>query len=126
MSRLRPAAPVLAALSLGLLAAWPLLANAGFLLTRGGGDSPFLLLRLHQLVSALSAGQFPVRWMPDAAFGLGYPFFNYYAARYNSGVLLNLAGYRELATRELATADHLKAVSAPADVYARLSDAVSH
>ena len=53
-------------------------------------------------------------------------FFNYYAARYNSGVLLNLAGYRELATRELATADHLKAVSAPADVYARLSDAVSH
>lgn len=53
-------------------------------------------------------------------------FFNYYATRYNSGILLNLAGYRELASRELAAADHLKAISAPADVYARLSDAVSH
>lgn len=52
-------------------------------------------------------------------------FFNYYATRYNSGILLNLAGYKELATRELAAAEHLKAVSAPADVYARLSDPVS-
>ncbi len=93
MSRLRPAAPVLAALSLGLLAAGPLLANAGFLLTRGGGDSPFLLLRLHQLVSALSAGQFPVRWMPDADYGYGYPFFNYYAALpYYVAALLRFLG----------------------------------
>ncbi len=62
------------------LAAWPLLANPGFLNTRGGGDSPFLLFRLQQLYTALRQGVFPVRWMPDAAFGLGYPFFNYYAA----------------------------------------------
>jgi len=62
------------------LAALPLLLNPGFLNTRGGGDSPFLLFRLHQLYSALAQGVFPVRWMPDAAFGLGYPFFNYYAA----------------------------------------------
>lgn len=53
-------------------------------------------------------------------------YFNYYATRYNSGILLNLAGYKELATRELAAAEQLKAVSAPAHVYARLSDAVSH
>ena len=63
-----------------LLAAAPLLLNAGFLNTRGGGDSPFLLFRLHQLEAALREGVFPVRWMPDAAFGLGYPFFSYYAA----------------------------------------------
>ncbi|MBI3241473.1 MAG: hypothetical protein HYZ49_04175 [Chloroflexi bacterium] len=61
------------------LAALPLFLNPGFLNTRGGGDSPFLLFRLHQLYSALTQGVFPVRWMPDAAFGLGYPFFNYYA-----------------------------------------------
>jgi hypothetical protein len=62
------------------LAALPLFLNPGFLNTRGGGDSPFLLFRLHQLYSAVTQGVFPVRWMPDAAFGLGYPFFNYYAA----------------------------------------------
>ena len=62
------------------LAALPLFLNPGFLNTRGGGDSPFLLFRLHQLYSALAQGVFPVRWMPDAAFGLGYPFFHYYAA----------------------------------------------
>lgn len=62
------------------LAASPLFLNPGFLNTRGGGDSPFLLFRLHQLYSAVTQGVFPARWMPDAAFGLGYPFFNYYAA----------------------------------------------
>ena len=62
------------------LAALPLWLGPGFLNTRGGGDSPFLLFRLHQLMEALGQGVFPVRWMPDAALGLGYPFFNYYAA----------------------------------------------
>ena len=52
----------------------------GVVNTRGGGDSPFLLLRTHQLAANLRAGVFPVRWMPDAAYGLGYPFFSYYAA----------------------------------------------
>lgn len=65
---------------MALAAALPLFLHPGFLNTRGGGDSPFLLFRLHQLTAALSEGVFPVRWMPDAAFGLGYPFFNYYAA----------------------------------------------
>lgn len=64
----------------GLAAALPLLADGGLLNTRGGGDSPFLLFRLYELLANLRAGVFPVRWMPDAAYGLGYPFFNYYAA----------------------------------------------
>ncbi len=61
-------------------AALPLFFDSGFLNTRSGGDSPFLLFRLHQLYVALGDGHFPARWMPDAAYGLGYPFFNYYAA----------------------------------------------
>lgn len=68
-----------AALLIAGAAALPLFSQSGFLNTRGGGDSPFLLQRLHQLVSALSDGHFPVRWMPDANYGYGYPFFNYYA-----------------------------------------------
>jgi len=67
------------ALSLSVLACLPLLAGRGFVNTRAGGDSPFLLVRLHQLVANLRGGVFPARWMPDAAYGLGYPFFNYYA-----------------------------------------------
>ena len=55
------------------------MSQPGLLNTRGGGDSPFLLQRLHQLVTALQDGHFPVRWMPDANYGYGYPFYNYYA-----------------------------------------------
>ncbi|HKZ71078.1 MAG TPA: hypothetical protein VJ020_13420, partial [Anaerolineales bacterium] len=69
-----------ALIAISALAASFLFLNPGFLNTRGGGDSPFLLFRLHQLYSALTQGVFPVRWMPDAAYGLGYPFFSYYAA----------------------------------------------
>lgn len=61
------------------MAAWPAVAQPGLLNTRGGGDSPFLLQRLQQLVSALADGHFPVRWMPDANYGYGYPFYNFYA-----------------------------------------------
>ncbi len=68
-----------AALLLAVAAALPLLSLNGFLNTRGGGDSPFLLQRVHQLVTALQDGHFPVRWMPDANYGFGYPFFNFYA-----------------------------------------------
>jgi len=71
--------PLATLLLLALIAAGPLW-GPGLLNTRGGGDSPFLLLRTHQLAANLRAGIFPVRWMPDAAYGLGYPFFSYYAA----------------------------------------------
>jgi len=69
-----------AALIVAFAAALPLWLEPGFLNTRGGGDSPFLLQRLHQLIAALADGHFPVRWMPDANYGFGYPFFNYYAS----------------------------------------------
>jgi hypothetical protein len=68
-----------AALLIAGLAAWPLFSEGGLLNTRGGGDSPFLLQRLHQLTAALLDGHWPVRWMPDANYGYGYPFFNFYA-----------------------------------------------
>ncbi len=91
-----------AALLFGLLAAAPLLANPGFLLTRGGGDSPFLLQRLHELLAALAGGQFPARWMPNADYGFGYPFFNYYAALpYYLAALFHIYGFSYLASLKL-------------------------
>jgi hypothetical protein len=71
--------PVATLLLLALIAAGPLW-GPGLLNTRGGGDSPFNLLRIHQLATNLRTGVFPARWMPDAAYGFGYPFFSYYAA----------------------------------------------
>ena len=70
---------LLGAIVAAALLALPLLAEPGLLNTRGGGDSPFLLQRLHQLETALQDGHFPVRWMPDANYGYGYPFYNFYA-----------------------------------------------
>lgn len=79
-------------IAVALLAAGPLW-GPGMVNTRGGGDSPFLLQRLHQMTVNLRAGVFPARWMPDAAYGLGYPFFSYYAALpYYLAALLALAG----------------------------------
>ncbi|MBK8903729.1 MAG: hypothetical protein IPM53_21275 [Anaerolineaceae bacterium] len=69
----------LAVLLIALVAAWPEWSQPGLLNTRGGGDSPFLLQRLHQLETAVFDGHFPVRWMPDANYGYGYPFYNFYA-----------------------------------------------
>lgn len=75
----RPTWFLAATLLIACVAAWPLLAEPGLLNTRGGGDSPFLLQRLHQLETAVRDGHFPVRWMPDAYYGYGYPFYNFYA-----------------------------------------------
>ena len=69
----------MAVVLVALVAAGPALGEPGLLNTRGGGDSPFLLQRLHQLTAALADGHFPARWMPDAAYGDGYPFYNFYA-----------------------------------------------
>ncbi|MBP6015807.1 MAG: hypothetical protein KA586_03745 [Candidatus Promineofilum sp.] len=70
---------IAAVLAVAFIAVWPAMSEPGLVNTRGGGDSPFLLQRLHQLTAALSDGQFPVRWMPDANYGYGYPFYNFYA-----------------------------------------------
>jgi len=71
--------PLVLALAVAAAAVAPALAVHGIVATRAGGDSPFLLQRVHQISVALAAGHFPPRWMPDAAYGLGYPFWNYYA-----------------------------------------------
>ena len=81
--------PLILLLAVALAASVPLW-GPGIVNTRGGGDSPFLLQRVHQMAANLRAGVFPVRWMPDAAYGLGYPFFSYYAALpyYLAGLLV--------------------------------------
>ena len=66
-------------LLLPLLAAFPLW-GPGMVNTRGGGDSPFLLQRTLDMAEALRYGHIPPRWMAHAAYDLGYPFFNHYAA----------------------------------------------
>jgi len=84
---------LLLAVLLSLLAAMPLLIGPGIINTRAGGDSPFLLQRVHQLTQNLTPLTLPARWMPDGAYGLGYPFFNFYAALpYYVAAILNLAG----------------------------------
>ncbi|MCL6429773.1 MAG: hypothetical protein K6V36_02795 [Anaerolineae bacterium] len=94
MSRNRLRLPgLLAALALAAVAAWPLLSAPGLVNTRAGGDSPFLLLRVYEMQANLRAGALPARWMPHAAYGLGYPFFSYYAALpYYLAAILSLAG----------------------------------
>jgi len=84
--------------------------------TRGGGDSPFLLLRTQQLATGLRAGHFPVRWMPDAAYGFGYPFFSYYAALpYYVAAILHMSGLDLLAAVKLTQT--LFAVAAALGMY---------
>ncbi|MGC9467078.1 MAG: hypothetical protein ACP5HS_00670 [Anaerolineae bacterium] len=74
-----------------LLAAAPLW-GPGIVNTRGGGDSPFLLQRTVAMADNLRHGALPPRWMDHAAYDLGYPFFNHYAALpyYVSGGLMLL------------------------------------
>ncbi len=74
------AVPIGLGAALAVVACAPLFANAGFLLTRGAGDSANLLFRVHQLLAAYAGGAFPARWMPDAAYGYGLPYFTYYAS----------------------------------------------
>ncbi|MCD6519441.1 MAG: hypothetical protein J7M05_05935, partial [Anaerolineae bacterium] len=81
------------ALFLSVLAALPLLVGAGMVNTRAGGDAPFLLQRVYELSCDLRAGALPARWMPNAAYGLGYPAFNFYAAfPYYVAAVLNTLG----------------------------------
>ena len=90
-SRLTPYALVALVCCAASLNIW---LGPGILNTHAGGDSPFLLIRVYELVANLRAGIFPARWMPDAAFGLGYPFFNFYASLpYYFAAGLNLIGF---------------------------------
>lgn len=94
---------LLVALLVAAVAAMPLFAGPGLLNTRGGGDSPFLLQRVQQLSVALADGHFPARWMPDANYGYGYPFFHYYAPlSLTVAVLFRLLGASYVAAIQLA------------------------
>jgi hypothetical protein len=89
----RTALPLLVVFIVCALASLTIWNGAGILNTRAGGDSPFLLIRAYELAANLRAGVFPARWMPDAAYGLGYPFFNFYASLpFYIAALLNVAG----------------------------------
>ena len=92
-----------AAILIAFFAAWPLISEPGLLNTRGGGDSPFLLQRVQQMEVALRDGHFPVRWMRDANYGFGYPFFNYYAPlSIYAAVLFRFFGFSTIRSIELA------------------------
>ncbi len=58
---------------LGFFAITPLLKQGFFIMH----DSQ-QVARLFELDKSLTAGQFPVRWVPDLGFGYGYPLFNFY------------------------------------------------
>ncbi len=93
MRWLRENLPALAWALVCALAAANLWIGPGIINTRAGGDSPFLLIRTYELAENLRAGIFPARWMANAAFGLGYPFFNFYAALpYYPAAALNVLG----------------------------------
>lgn len=66
--------PVLLA-SFVLALALPALAMAGLPAGAAADSAGFAFERAHQMSTALIRGHLPPRWMPDAAFGLGYPFW---------------------------------------------------
>lgn len=92
---------------LAAIACAPLFADVGFFLTRGVGDSANLLFRVHQLLTAYAAGDFPARWMPDGAYGYGLPYFTYYAS-----FSTHVAAWFKLAGFSYATAIKLAQVAA--------------
>lgn len=102
------------------LAALGIWLGPGILNTRAGGDSPFLVIRTFELAANLRAGIVPARWMPDAAFGLGYPFFRFYAALpYYLAAGLNTLGLDLLAAIKLTQTIGMAAAAATMYVFAR-------
>ncbi|MCW1969421.1 MAG: 6-pyruvoyl-tetrahydropterin synthase-related protein [Anaerolineae bacterium] len=92
-STYRRIAPHVAWLLVCAIAAAPIWLGPGIIHTRAGGDSPFLLQRTFELAENIRAGIVPARWMPNANFGLGYPFFNFYASLpYYFAALLHVLG----------------------------------
>lgn len=51
----------------------------GLIGTHRYGDSPFLLVRLVSLTEGLRRGEVVPRWSPELSYGLGYPFWDFYA-----------------------------------------------
>ncbi|RMF28853.1 MAG: hypothetical protein D6759_15015, partial [Chloroflexi bacterium] len=93
MSLRRPALrwglPLLVLVVLMLVALWPLLRTA----SPCSHDGALHYFRIVAMREALRQGMPFTRWLPDLAFGYGYPFFNYRGAvSYYLGELLFLLG----------------------------------
>jgi hypothetical protein len=115
----RKAAPAVIAVAC-TLAALNLWLGPGIIQTHAGGDSPFLLQRVFELAANLRTGVFPARWMPDAAYGLGYPFFNFYAALpYYIASLITISGFDLLTAIKLTQTVGMFAAAATMWLYAR-------
>lgn len=58
--------------------------------------------RVFEMAKALGNGQFPVRWVPDLGYGMGYPLFNFYSPLpYYVGAIFNLIGYDALVSTKI-------------------------
>ena len=114
------AGAVLVVLLVCALASAGIWLGPGILNTRAGGDSPFLLQRVYELSANLRAGQFPARWMPNAAYGLGYPFFHFYAALpYYLAAALNQIGFDLLVAIKLTQTLGMFAAAGAMALYVR-------
>jgi hypothetical protein len=76
--RLHPGLAPLFILALALLLLWPALMAPGLVGLSPHRGGTFLMIRVHQMSSALLSLHFPPRWMPDAAHGLGDPLWIYH------------------------------------------------
>lgn len=77
-ARWRHHAADLIAMSIGILLALPILLPEQLPLPGLRGADTEAVLRSWQLTLALRNGHWPPRWMPDALYGLGYPFWNFH------------------------------------------------
>lgn len=60
------------------------------------------IARVFEMTKSLKMGMFPVRWVADLGYGLGYPIFNFYAPlAYYIGSLFNLIGFDALAATKI-------------------------
>ncbi len=58
--------------------------------------------RVFEMTKSLKGGMFPVRWVSDLGYGLGYPIFNFYAPlSYYFGSIFNLAGLDALSATKI-------------------------
>ena len=58
--------------------------------------------RVFEMAKSLRLGMFPVRWVPDLGYGLGYPIFNFYAPlSYYFGSVFNLFGLDALSATKI-------------------------
>ncbi len=73
--RLASGIPLLLCALLALILCAPALLAPGLPAGAEADGAGFAVMRVQQMASALVWGHVPPRWMPDAAFGLGYPYW---------------------------------------------------